>query len=249
MSDDAFEHDAERFQSATTPGGVTVVDAEAQYADLFAAALWEGGVSNDKRAELDAAAQRFRLPTHRVEQIERSLAAAHQTRGDLEEQAREDAEGHIAEHDSVIPFARADDPGMLALQKRIGVLEEQLYHFNQEKERNLDHIRALEKIVEQLQFALSSTLDDLDEAHTEIEKLRRASGSASEPPEPPATEEALEADDSGVPPPDHSLAQAKSGLYADAGWEVDGISLPQIAEKRHNPDEIYRQLLHEPSNA
>ncbi len=260
MSDDAFEHDSERFQGAAFSGGIHVDSVEARYADLFAEAIWDGTITAEKRQRLVNAADTFELTPERVAQIESALVAAHEARNQfavVEEESRDLLGGeHPTEHDSVAPFAAADEPGMLALQKRIGVLEEQLYNADKAKKRNLEHIDALEKIVEQLQFALSSTLEELDDTHRELDAYR-----ASAPPAPshtqtvgataaPSHAQTIEAPDiEEAPAPDRSIAQARTGQHEELAWDADAFSLPaHLATKRDNPDEIFRQLLIEPRN-
>ncbi len=244
MADDSFEHDADHFESAPVPGGVDLADAEARYADLFAEIIWDGTITADKRERLRTAAATFELAAARIDQIESSLMAAHQARNQFavvdETQAAlpEGDNGELLDEEppserfSVAPLAPAVEPGMLALQKRIGVLEEQLYHSELDKQHQQEHIDALERLVEQLQFALESTLEELDDTHRQLDANNEDGAPAA-------------------PPPQRSLARARSGAYGDdPPWDGQTLELPaRTSQRRNNPDELYRKLLDAPRDA
>ncbi len=252
MSDDAFQHDRERFERAAVPGGVDVADAEARYADLFAEIIWDGTITADKRQRLQNAAQTFQLPQARVEQIERSLLAAHQARYQytiVEEETNDLLGGEDTfERPSVAPFAAAEEPGLRALQKRIGVLEEQAFESDQEKQRLRNHIRALEQLVEQLQFALESTLEELDDTHQELERHQSAppSPSASAVIELPAAHRGAPVFEAGAP--NHSLAQQRTGRFdGQESWDAETVvEPPREPAQRDNPDVLFERLRGEP---
>jgi uncharacterized coiled-coil protein SlyX len=249
MAEDFFEHDAERFEAAAVPGGVDLADAEARYADLFAEAIWDGTITAEKRQQLNNAGQTFRLSSPRIEQIERSLIAAHEARYQfavVEEETNDLLGGeHTTERHSVSPLAIAQDPGQLALQKRIGALEEQLYKGEEEKHELRTHVQSLQKLVEQLQFALESTLEELDDTHQRLDESRSHPPQASQIPPPPPPPPVPQI--SAVPEADHSVAQARSGQYEETCWDTDTFEMsPPVPLKRHNPDEIFRRLTLEP---
>lgn len=237
MADDHFVHDAERFQQAAVPGGIDLADAEARYADLFAELIWDGNITPAKRRTLNDAAHNLRLDLSRVERIEHSLSEAHESRNqfDVVDEETNDLLGaeHTTERHSVAPFAQAQDPGILALQKRIGVLEEQLYHADQDKRRLAQHVASLQRLVEQLQFALESTLEELDDTHQKLEE--RKSQAPPPPKQPPRKPMA--------PEPERSVQRMRSAVYEEAAWEAETFDIAAPAPPpRHNPDIIYEEL-------
>ena len=119
MGTESFTHDKSQFDAAVHPSGVDVDDAEAKYADLFAEVIWDGVITPQKRQRLNTAAKVFGLKRLRAKQIEQALTAAHEARHSVAVVEEESKGGDR----SVAPLARAKDPRLLALQRRIDALE------------------------------------------------------------------------------------------------------------------------------
>ncbi len=243
---------------AAVPGGIDLAVAEARYADLFAETIWDGTITAEKRDRLLTAAQTFQLSERRVDQIERSLIAAHQARNQfaiVEEETNDLlGEEQTDGRQSVAPLAPAQDPGLLALQKRIGALEQLLYHSDLEKHRLQEHVVSLEKLVEQLQFALESTLEELDDTHLRLDKQCETppepQAESTSPSVPPPSEPPPASTPKAPPTPGRSLSQARTGQHAAAAWDVETFDMPVPGRRsRHNPDEIYRRLVDAPRDA
>ncbi len=185
MSDELFTHDAASFDPRDDPAGATVSDHEAKYADLFAEVIWDGVITPDKRKRLDTAAGVFGLSPTRAGQIEQALSIAHEASHQVAivEQATESDKPP----ETVAPLAAAKDPRLLALQRRITVVEQRNGQLVEETVALREHNESLEVLVAQLQHALESTLNDLDEAHKHIDDLQ--------PGDQTTTESATESED------------------------------------------------------
>lgn len=172
MSDDSFHHDQEQFDPVDVDGGVEVNELEAKYADLFAEVIWDGVITPEKRSQLRNASKIFGLSPVRARQIEESVGELYESRHQIAVVEDETTE-LVAEEplvrkppQSIAPLAPAKDPRLSALQGRISVLEEKCKLLAAERDKSLDHSRQLEQLVEQLQTALESTLEELDEVES-----------------------------------------------------------------------------------
>jgi hypothetical protein len=270
MSDDSFTHDADRFDPAAAPDGVVIADAEARYAELCASMLWNGALTADRRRELAAAARGWGISDARADQIEQALLMAQQVPQHYEvaDEDTNDLEKDAAPH-TVAPLAISQDPRLLALQRRIELLEQQNHELERAYDKRTQRITALQGLVEQLQYALESTLDELDRTHRELEKRPRAEAaptvrgtlSRSEPPPPPPPPPPLESEKrpSAAPPsmvaqrapsPDHSVAQMRTGAYDDsASWDHEALVAGGQPARRDNPAELHARLRATPRDA
>ena len=175
--DNSFTHDSSYFQPETTLGGVDIAEAEAKYADLFADVIWDGTISSERRAHLDAAAAMLGLESPRVKQIEEALVASHEVRHRITvvEEAVEAEELSFPRRSSELaPIATSEEPGVRALQLRIGVLEERNDELLREQRQLREQIGSLENLVSRLQGALETTMDDLDDVGRELERERNS---------------------------------------------------------------------------
>ena len=226
MSDDAFRHDDERFKSAEQPGGLGVTDAEARYADLFAEVVWDGVITPEKRQRLNTAAQTFGLSSERAQQIEQSLSAAQRMQV---VEKREPSTESIDDEHSIEPLVDANDPRILALQKRIHHVEGECATLLKENVRLHGLNEGLEELVNQLQRALESTLDELDDVQRE---LARKSVATPPPPavhiEPPQPPEVVEPPPVSIPaaPPSPPFRKAPSApgshpVAMPVDWETE----------------------------
>jgi hypothetical protein len=184
MSDDTFTYDEAGFEPGTQLGGITIEDGEARYADLVAEIIWGGTITPESRQRLETARTMFGLSVERATQIEDAQIATH--RVEVVEEPTEDGETTLPVEDGVepvpappesqvAPIAPSDDPRIRALQRRIIVVEDENDELAFENQTLRDLVDQLENLVEQLQFALEETLD-------ELHVVKRV----SRPPDPPA---------------------------------------------------------------
>ena len=192
MSDDTFTHDEEQFERGDERGGVALSDVEAQYADLFAEVIWDGVITPEKRLQLETAVEMFGIDSARAQQIEAALAAAHEASHSMAVvEQREGEEAPLQRNmPSVVPLAPAEDPTLQVLQRRIALVEERNEALSLDNERLADLNVELEELVEQLQIALESTLEELGEVHEvlaarekELRESGKVGGSTPPPPE------------------------------------------------------------------
>ncbi len=191
MSDDTFSHDEELFERGDERGGVALADTEAQYADLFAEVIWDGVITPEKRHQLQTAIEMFGIETARAEQIEAALVAAHEAAHStavVEQQEGEEAPPQ-RNMPSLAPLAPAEDPKLQVLQRRITLVEERNEALSGDHDRLADLNLELEDLVEQLQSALESTLDELGEVHEALaareKELRKREKVGESPATPP----------------------------------------------------------------
>jgi hypothetical protein len=192
MSDDTFSHDEEQFERGDERGGVALADAEAQYADLFAEVIWDGVITPEKRLQLETAIEMFGLDSGRAKQIEAALTAAHEAAHStavIEQREGEEAPPQ-RNMPSLVPLAAAEDPALQVLQRRITLVEERNEALSGDNDRLADLNLELEELVEQLQNALESTLDELGEVHELLaareKELRERVVVTPEAPPPPS---------------------------------------------------------------
>lgn len=223
MSDETFLHDEEIFQRRRFPSGVDIQEGEARYAELVAEVIWEGMISAESRLRLNTARQVFRVPEARAKQIESSVIASHQAQHRIAiiEEEREDlAPASSTDRVSLVPIAPSSEPGVSALQRRISALEEANREAAADKRRLEDHVESLEQLVEQLQGALESTLDELDEVSRKLdahEKAREARKVLKPPPGSASTRGRSEPPPSAEHPP---AAHAELTTRADESGEI-----------------------------
>ena len=245
MSDDTFFHDLERFEPQDSHGGIDIADAEAKYADLFAEALEDGEISPEQRERLDLAADMFGLGGDRLQQLEQSLIASFHAREQITEESidhdpsfqpkeRSPSLVDSAELSQMVPAA---DPGARALQRRVGVLEEQNDALTRDNFRLAERIDAFENLVAQLQYALETTMEDLEAA-----RLALASEKDKKRAPPPAkslTQARVKppAAIAAPPPSVHSQSERVTGPPPPAQSAVSAVRQP-----RHNPAELHARL-------
>jgi hypothetical protein len=237
MGRDSFTHDDAIFEPETAPGGKIVSSEEAKYAELFAEVIWDGVISPEARYRLDTAASMFGLEPKRAAQIEEALVAAHNMRHRMqvvEEELDEDTRVmeppiSIPISEEIAPIAPSEDPGVRALQHRIGHLEEGNDALTRDNYRLRDQLSSLENLVLQLQFALEQTMEELDEERTSVLPNPLHSGAVA----------------NEAPPPAVSMTQPRSQLSS-----VDAVTLEeihaQVRAPRENPAELHRRLRRQP---
>jgi len=169
MSDESFTHDEASFEPGERRGGVAIADGEARYADLVSEVIWAGTITPESRQRLETAREMFGLSPERAEHIEEALIAS-QTVQIHEEptvddtpvaEATGDGELPAPPESQVSPIAASDDPRIRALQRRILVVEDENDELAFENRSMRDLVQQLENLVEQLQYALEETLEEL----------------------------------------------------------------------------------------
>lgn len=232
MPDDTFIHDLDHFEPEDAFGGIDIADAETKYAELFADAMADGEIFPEERERLDMASAMLGLDEARVAKIEASQVAG---LADEMTSAPEDEEDERTA-DSIAPLAPADDPAARALQARIAALEQQNDAITRDNFRLSEQVDAFSNLVEQLQFALETTMDDLDVVRRQL---------------------AHEREDSQAPPPTESLTQRRLDsepmLAPKLPETMTGPPEPPeqlvAAKIRHNPTDLHRKLRRHPRDA
>ncbi len=264
MSDDSFTHDVRRFAPETAPGGVDIADAEARYADLFGALLWDGPITAAGRRRLEAAVAAWGLTAERAAQIEASLLAAESARDHF---VNEDEDATLEaslepppDAGDIAPIAPSEHPGMRALQRRIGALEEHNDELLRENFRLSERNDAFETLVQQLQYALESTMDELDAVRRALAAQRdKPRADTSRPPPPPASS-VQRVTGPPAPPSVPYAAGSQHGMPqpmpTQPGYTVGpapAVSFtharltPDVSvQQRHDPAEIHRRVRRAP---
>ena len=168
MGDDSFTHDEASFEPGEIRGGVAIADGEARYADLVAEVIWAGTITPESRTRLETARQVFGLSLERAAQIEEAQIATTSVQV-LEEPTLDDTpttdwqeeDAPPSPESQVSPIAASTDPRIRALQRRIIVVEDENDELAFENRSLKDLAQQLENLVEQLQYALEETLEEL----------------------------------------------------------------------------------------
>jgi hypothetical protein len=275
MADDPFGPQDPDFEPVSTPGGVLIAEREARYATILREVLADGVISAEDRARLSNVAEAFGLARERARQLEQALVAAHEA-ASATQVTEEDASGAPVpppaadeppeNTDELAPLTPADNPAVRSLQNRILHLElhnEELLDRHNEAEQQVEQ---LENLVFQLQEALGSTLEELDQVHAEladnkqapsaqpdaplsVTQLRdeseapipepRPSGTrVSRPPEP-------EAPSSSPPsqPPPRKKRRSRRPIPRSAAKEL------VLTQRRANPADLHRHYRSSPRDA
>jgi hypothetical protein len=278
MSDDSFLHDEETFQRRRFPSGVDIQEGEARYAELVAEVIWDGLITAESRLRLNTAQQVFGVPEPRAKQIEASVIASQEARHRIriiEEDEDDDditLEAPPIDRVSVVPLAASNDPRLAALQRRIRALEEAAHDAAEEKRRRDEHAEALEQLVDQLQNALESTLEELDDVSRKLdahEKALEARKVLTAPPgtassrarsEPPRQSEPIAEESGEIPLPLASMTHVAGlhGHFADEPDHPISERVPRgpwegpiaaMRARRNNPDEIHARFRKAPRDA
>lgn len=259
MPDQTFVHDASKFESAKSPSGIKLDDAEAKYAELFSEVIWDGIITADERAQLATAAGVFGLSEERVQKVEQALTAAYEARHQIRivDDSLERAAVARPEQQVVAPLATAADPRLQALQRRIAVVERR----NEELRKQLADTREakgkLEELVARLQRSVESLTGELRAA--KVAKPAEAPA-ASKAPAPPV---ALPKPAGAAPPEIPAAAKSTPGLGDRGRRIVDDSALPTSSltqedrpsapgargPSRGDPAELHRLVRRNPRDA
>jgi hypothetical protein len=132
----SFEH-ADTFHGGEVSGNLRLGKLEAMYEELFADVIEDGVITTEERAQLDKMADSLGLDRMRLRKLEEALQAAYVAKHQVVIREEDDEAPPAA---SLQPLEPATDQRTLALQRRIGVLEQRIRDLEHELEEARAHV-------------------------------------------------------------------------------------------------------------